>query len=273
MKAVNLIPADERRGGSGVPGRSGGGVYAVLGVLGVLLVALAAYAVLSRQVADRETELAEVQAEATQIAAQAETLRPFEEFAELRTQRVSALRTLAGARIDWSQVVEELSVALPADARLGTLTASVAPAGGGAAGAAPATAPAPAPAPGAAAGAAEAGGPSLQMAGCTTSDRDVADMMVRLRQMSGVRDVNLASVTEDEEGEPVAGAPADCDTAFDVTVSFAPLPGAAAAGVAAAAPGSAPAPAGEADAGSEDEQATGEGEATPAPPAGAGADQ
>ena len=257
MKAVNLIPADERRGGSGTPGRSGGAVYAVLGVLGVLLIALGSYAVLSRQVADRETELAEVQAQSAQIAAQAEVLRPFGEFAELRTQRVSALRTLADARIDWSRVLDDLSVALPAEARLASMTASVVPTEGAAAGAAPA--PAPAPAPGA--GPAEAGGPSLQMAGCATSDREVSDMMVRLRQMSGVRGVSLASVTENEDGEPVPGAPADCRTAFDVTVTFAPLPGAAAAGVApatATAPAPAPAPAGE---------------ATPAPPSGEGSDQ
>ena len=265
MKAVNLIPADERRGGSGTPGRSGGAVYAVLGVLGVLLIALGSYAVLSRQVADRETELAEVQAQSAQIAAQAEVLRPFGEFAELRTQRVAALRTLAGARIDWSRVLDDLSVALPAEARLASMTASVVPTEGAAAGAAPA----PAPAPGADTGA--AGGPSLQMAGCTTSDRDVADMMVRLRQMSGVRDVALASATEDETGEPVAGAPSDCRTAFDVTVTFAAPPGAAAAGVAAAAP--APAPAGEADAGSADGQASGDGEAAPAEPSGEGDDQ
>lgn len=102
------------------------------------------------------------------------------------------------------------------------------------------------------------------MAGCTTSDRDVADMMVRLRQMSGVRDVSLASATEDESGEPVPGAPADCRTAFDVTVTFAAPPGAAAAGVAAAAPVPAPAPA---------PAPPGEGQATPVQPSDGGADQ
>jgi Tfp pilus assembly protein PilN len=265
VKAVNLIPADERRGGSGTPGRSGGAVYAVLGVLGVLLIALGTYAVLSRQVADRETELAEVQAQSAQIVAQADVLRPFSEFTELSTQRVSALRTLAGARIDWSRVLEELSVALPADTRLTSMTASVAPAEG--------AAPAAAAPPAAGAEVAGAGGPSLQMAGCTTSDRDVADMMVRLRQMSGVRDVALASATEDETGEPVAGAPSDCRTAFDVTVMFAPLPGAAAAGVAAAAPAPAPAGAADAETDADDDQATTEGEATPAQPAGEGDDQ
>jgi len=94
------------------------------------------------------------------------------------------------------------------------------------------------------------------MAGCATSDREVSDMMVRLRQMSGVRGVDLASATEDESSEPVAGAPADCRTAFDVTVSFAPPPGAAAAGVSVAAP----APAAE-------------GAATPAEPSSEGGDQ
>lgn len=246
MKAVNLIPVDERRGGSGTPGRSGGAVYVVLGVLGVLLIALGTYAVLSRQVADRETELAEIQAQTAEIAAQAEVLRPFAEFAELRTQRVSALRTLADARVDWSRVLEDLSVALPADARLNSLTASVAPA---AEAAPPAGAAAPA-----------AGGPTLQMAGCTTSDRAVAQMLVRLRQMSGVRSVDLASAIEDEQST-TEGAPANCDTAFDVTVGFAPLPGAAVAGV----PATAPPPAAGDEQQSEDGD-TAPGEATPAEP-------
>ena len=37
MRAVNLIPVEERRGGAGAPGRSGSGVYVLLGVLGALL--------------------------------------------------------------------------------------------------------------------------------------------------------------------------------------------------------------------------------------------
>jgi Tfp pilus assembly protein PilN len=255
VKAVNLIPADERRGGSGTPGRSGGAVYAVLGVLGVLLIALGAYAVLSRQVADRETELAEIQAQSAEISAQVEVLRPFGEFAELRTQRVSALRTLAGARVDWSRVLEDLSVALPSDARLSSLTASVTPVEGAAA----------APAPGGEAAAPAESGPSLQLAGCTTDDRAVADLLVRLRQMSGVRGVDLASAIEDEQST-TQGAPADCDTAFNVTVSFAALPGAAAAGV----PAATPPAAAEADADGEqsDDDDSADGEATPAAPSG-----
>lgn len=276
MKAVNLIPVDERRGGSGSPGRSGGSVYAVLGVLGVLLIALGTYAVLSRQVADRETELAEIQAQSAEISSQVEVLRPFGEFAELRTQRVSALRTLAGARVDWSRVLEDLSVALPADARLNTLTASVTPAEGAAA--APAPAPpaegegaAAAPAPSGEAAAPAASGPSLQLAGCTTDDRAVAGMLVRLRQMSGVRSVDLASAIEDEQST-TQGAPADCDTAFDVTVNFAALPGAAAAGVPATTPPAAAAA--DADGEQSDDDDSADGEATPAEPSGdEGADQ
>jgi len=251
VKAVNLIPADERRGGSGSPGSSGGAVYAVLGVLGVLLIALGSYAVLSRQVADRETELAEIQAQSAELSAQVEVLRPFGAFAELRTQRVSALRTLADARVDWSRVLEDLSVALPADARLSSLTASVAPAEGAAAAPAPGAVPA-------------ASGPSLLLAGCTTDDRAVAGMLVRLRQMSGVRSVDLASAIEDEQST-TQGTPADCDTAFDVTVTFAALPGAAAAGVPAATP---PAEAeASADGAQSDDDSAG-GEATPAEPSG-----
>ena len=39
MRAVNLIPAEQRRGAGGLAGRTGGVVYVVLGML-VVLVAL-----------------------------------------------------------------------------------------------------------------------------------------------------------------------------------------------------------------------------------------
>ena len=37
MRAVNLIPADERRGAGGIAGRSGGVVYVLVGGLAVLV--------------------------------------------------------------------------------------------------------------------------------------------------------------------------------------------------------------------------------------------
>ncbi len=242
MRAINLIPDEERRGGSSGSGRSGGAVYALLGVLGVLLLAFGAYALLSRQIADREDELVRLRAETEQVSAQAAALKPYGEFAELSTQRVSALRTLAEARLDWERVLRELAVALPGDARLASLDASASAAGGAggtpptaggqASGGTPPTAGAPA-----SAGAPAPAGPTLTLTGCVPTDRDVADMLVRLRQMSGVRAVDLGQASEGE-GESVAGAPTGCKTSFDLTVTFAPLPGTAAA----AAPGAAPAP-------------------------------
>jgi len=243
VRAVNLIPADERRGGGTGDGRSVGAVHGVLGVLAVLLLAFGAYAVLSRQIADREDELVRLRAQTEQLSAQTEALKPYGEFAELSTQRVSALRTLAEARLDWERVLRELAVALPGAARLSSLEASAA-APGGAAGAPPATG-APAPANGqaspGAAGQAPAG-PTLALTGCVPTDRDVADMLVRLRQMSGVRAVDLGQASEGE-GESVAGVPAACKTSFDVTVTFAPLAGTAPAAAPAPAPVPAPAPA------------------------------
>ena len=244
MRAVNLIPADERRGGGSGAGRSGGAVYGLLGVLGVLLLAFGAYAVLSRQIADRKDELVRLRAETGQLSAQAAALKPYGEFAQLSSQRVSALRTLAKARLDWERVLRELAVALPGAARLGSLNAAAA-AAGGAAGSPPATggqapaaaqAPAGAPAP---AGSQGPAGPPLTLTGCVPTDRDVADMLVRLRQMSGVRAVDLGQASKGE-GESVTGAPAACKTTFDVTVTFAPLPGTAPAVVGAGAPAPAP---------------------------------
>ena len=241
MRAVNLIPAEERRGGAGGSGRSGGAVYGLLVILGMLLLAFGAYAVLSRQIADREDELVRLRAETEQVSARVAALKPYGEFAALSSQRVSALRTLAEARLDWERVLRELAVALPGAARLSSLDASAA-APGAAGGTAPAGAQASAASPPPTGAQAPAGGqapagPTLTLTGCLPTDRDVADMLVRLRQMSGVRAVDLGQASEGE-GETIPGAPARCRTSFDVTVTFAPLPGTAPG----AAPGDAPAP-------------------------------
>ncbi len=54
MKAVNLIPSEERRGGSVGIGRSGGAAYIVLGALGVLAVLVLLYGMARHQVSDRK---------------------------------------------------------------------------------------------------------------------------------------------------------------------------------------------------------------------------
>src|SRR5205814_1504401 len=91
MKAVNLIPVDERRGGASGSGRSGGAVYALLGVLTLLVVMAAAYTLSTRDIKHSKTHLAQVKAEAASVQTQADQLKAYTAFADLRQRRVETI--------------------------------------------------------------------------------------------------------------------------------------------------------------------------------------
>jgi hypothetical protein len=69
MKAVNLIPADQRRGAGGAAGRAGGAVYVLLGGLAVLVILSVVYAISASQVSDRQSKLNHVSAQADVVRA------------------------------------------------------------------------------------------------------------------------------------------------------------------------------------------------------------
>lgn len=210
MKAVNLMPTGERRGG-GVPGGSAAGTYGVLGFLGLALALVVVFVLSANGVKEREGRLATVTAEAEATQAQAAALKPFGDFATLAQARVTAVRTIADGRVDWATAVRGLSVAIPADVTLITMDATLAPD------------PA---APG-------SSRPTIALTGCTTSQRSTARLLASLRQVSSVDRVDLTSSTMTRQ------APAEqCGTRtleLAVNVVF-PATVAAAPGAAPAAP-------------------------------------
>lgn len=227
MKAVNLIPQEDRRGGLAGPGRSGGGVYVFLAGLAVLVVAMGAYVLASNSINDRKAELSRVSAEVATAEAEATRLKPFSDFARLSQTRIQTVATLAQSRFDWERALRDLSRVLPRSVWLSSMTGTVAPAvqveGGGAqtSGLRGALAQ-----------------PALQIVGCTESHREVSRAMARLRRMRGVTRVSLAS-SEKTEGAATGAAPGgggseDCRNGsdrfprFELVVFFAPAPGAAA---------------------------------------------
>lgn len=248
MRAVNLIPLDERRG-SAAAGRSGSGVYLLLGGLGTLLVLLVAYVLVSNTINQRKGELVRVSKEAARVEAQAEALKPYRDFAELRQKRVATVTALATSRFDWERTMRQIARVLPGDVSLTSLTATVAPgvtAGGTGGGATTNSVR----------GAVNA--PAVELVGCTSSQAEVSRVMSRLRRMTGVTRVTLSSseTSEQQQGgsNSAVGAAAstDCKSAsttrpqFSITVFFQPLAGAAQAAPGtpgAPAPGPQPAPA------------------------------
>ena len=227
MRAVNLIPAEQRSGSTIGAGRSQGAAYVVLGVLGLLALFGWLYGSAHRQVSSRKTEAASLTTRAQQAQATAERLAPYTNFISLREQRTHAVSQLVDSRFDWPHAFHELGRVLPRDASIssleGKIGASTTPASGG-----PSTGSAAASA--AVTSATPPGSvPTFTLSGCATSQAEVALTLDRLRLVQGVSEVTLSSPTKASGGGSASASAGsgECSgshPAFSVVISFEPLP-------------------------------------------------
>lgn len=232
MRAVNLIPAEQRQSGIDLAGRSGGAAPMII----VLLVGLAVLALMYGSARHREstskTELATVNAELSAAKAKAGRLAPYTSFIAMATQRVQDISGLVEARFDWSHAFHELGRVLPRDASLTSLHGQVGGSG--------ASSPSPSPASPAAGSAMPASAtppgstPTFTISGCATSQSEVALTLQRLRLIDGVTDVELQSSTK---AAPAGGASSASTSSsggacgsggatFAATITFTGLPSA-----------------------------------------------
>jgi Tfp pilus assembly protein PilN len=237
MKAVNLIPADQRGGASVGAGRSEGAVYAVLGLLAGLALLAFLYGMADHQISSRKAHVATLEAEAQRATAQASELAPYTSFIALREQRVQEVSQLVDSRFDWAHSFHELGRVLPRGATIASLTGTI--------GSSTATAAAPAAAPAApSASTASAGAstsvasatppgsvPTFALSGCATSQSEVALTLDRLRLIDGVSEVTLQSSAKGGSSGGSGGCSGK-DPAFTVQVTFDPLPATPVAGAA-----------------------------------------
>ena len=241
MKAVNLIPLEERRGPS-AGGRSGAGAYAVLGVLAVLVLMVAAYTLTGKSVNDRQAQLADVEQQASAAEAQASQLAAYSTFSELRKTRAETVASIANSRFDWAHVMHEIARVIPSDTHLTSLAGTVSP-----------SAEAPSGGGSALALRGSSTGPAIDIVGCANGQANVSRMMSRLRLIDGVTHVTLAESSKADQapGGASTGGGGDSDDCrytdaiarFDVLILFNAPPAAAAAAPATgapAAPGTAP---------------------------------
>jgi Tfp pilus assembly protein PilN len=236
MKAVNLIPADQRGGASVGAGRSEGAVYAVLGLLAGLALLAFLYGRADHQISSSKARVATLEAQARQAQAQASELAPYTSFIALREQRVQEVSELVDSRFDWAHSFHELGRVLPRGATVSTLTGTIG--SSTATAAAPAAAPATPSASTASAGATTSVAsatppgsvPTFTLSGCATSQSEVALTLDRLRLIDGVSEVTLQSSAK---GGPTSGGSGGCaakDPVFTVQVAFDPLPATPTAG-------------------------------------------
>jgi Tfp pilus assembly protein PilN len=240
MKAVNLIPVEERRGSS-AGGRSALSAYAVLGVLAALVVMVAAWTLTGKTVNERKGKLAGIEQQATAAESQASKLAPYSAFSDLRKKRAETVASIAKSRFDWSHVMHEVARVIPSNTHLTSLSGSVS-----------STAPAPSAGGTALQLRGSNPGPAIDIVGCAPGQANVSRLMSRLRLIDGVEHVTLAESSKpDGQVSPDATAggssgDSDCRYAdavakFDILMVFAAPPAIAAPAAPAAGGTAAPA--------------------------------
>ena len=222
MRAVNLIPADQRAGAGAGAGRSGGAVYVVLGLLGVLAVFALLYGLADHQISSRKAQVASLTAQAQQAQARATALAPYTSFLAMREQRIQTVDALVNSRFDWAHAFHELGRVLPSNVALTSLSGTVGSTSG-----ASTNSSAKAGASSSVASATPPGSvPTFTIAGCTTDQAKVALTLDRLRLIDGVSEVALQSSTKSSSagGGASASGGGGCEVAFNVQITFDALP-------------------------------------------------
>lgn len=177
MRAVNLIPTDERRGsGTG----SGLTSYILLAVLALVVAVGAAFTVVNRNLSDRRKELADVQQRIQTAQNEAQALKAYTTFTTVREQRSETVRSLATSRFDWAHALHEVARTMPSNAWLTSMRATVTPATAVEGGVADPLR-----------GSVQA--PAIEIVGCTTSQHKVAGVISSLRRADGVQRISLSS--------------------------------------------------------------------------------
>jgi Tfp pilus assembly protein PilN len=180
MRAVNLLPRDAQRTGSGDGRRLpllvvAGGIAAVTAVSALLAFSASGAA------GDRRAELALTEAAIASIPAPDAPGAASGLVAQERADRVAALSAALSSRVPVDRVLRELSYVLPADAWLTGLIAN-APID-----AAPATAPGGPPAP------TSSGVAGVTIQGATFSHESVARVLARLAVLPTLENVRLTA--------------------------------------------------------------------------------
>ena len=226
MRAINLIPSEQRRG-QHAPGRTGPLVpYLVVGLMVAALAGVSAMVLVGNQIADREAEVAELRREESALRVRAERLAGYTQFRTVREERAATVAGLADSRFDWERVLRELALVLPSDVWLVKATATVSPAVSPDSGADVSTRD-------------SVPGPALEIEGCAPGQEAVAGFVAALEDIDGATRVGvatskLADLSTENSGGEAAGGDDDCRTRdfvalFEIVVAFdaVPVPGAA----------------------------------------------
>jgi Tfp pilus assembly protein PilN len=213
VRPVNLLPERYR------PRKAGSGdsktAYFALGGLAFVVLAILGYVMTANQAASRNSEIAQARQQIAAAQSQAVTFKEYGDFAAIKQQRLAAVQELATVRMDWERVFRELAHLLPNGVWLtgfdGHATAGSSTDGGGST---------------------DGIGQTISLAGCADSHKQIADVLVRLRELHVAEDVELTkTMRTSEDGASTTtgsagGSDNDCGEfyAFEVAVTIAAVP-------------------------------------------------
>jgi Tfp pilus assembly protein PilN len=187
VRPINLLPA--RYQPARASGQRPGIGYAAIGTLAALLVMVLLYVVTNNSINDAKEKTAKAQAEQQVAQVRIGQLQAYGDFAQLKQSREAAVKGVAQVRFDYERLMREVALVLPHDTYLTSFSAS-----GGAA--------------------TTATGPTLTVSGCAPSHPGVATVIVRLRKLHSVTDVNLSNSSK-------SGTP-PCKVTWAATLTFNP---------------------------------------------------
>jgi Tfp pilus assembly protein PilN len=221
MKAVNLIPPEQRRGAGGLAGRTGGIAYVVIGALVVIVALGVVYAVAVHDVAKHKAALARLTDKADAIQAQIGSLEPYQAFASLTQSRLSSVVSLAAQRFDWPLAMQQVARSLPSNVTLTTLSGTATGGGAngttGAGGSTGLTGVSGSASTVTAASGAIVNAPTLSVAGCaigslSAAQDTVATTLATFRRLTGVTGATVQTY----------GPQSSCDgVSFGMTITYA----------------------------------------------------
>jgi Tfp pilus assembly protein PilN len=205
MKRIDLLPPEQRVKAS----RERGLLWAILILVAVVVVLGLVYVWQNGQVSDKQAELDQLTAQTAAVQQQALALAPYAAIQTTRTNMTQTAQGIYDARVSWATILQEISLVIPENVRLQSLTGAV-PA---------AMLPGPATPP--VAGAVAAVTPDITFTGTTYTHKDVAEFMTRLGLIPQLSNVQLASSTG-AAAVDASGATGTTTVTFTVTATLRP---------------------------------------------------
>jgi len=205
MKRIDLLPPEQRVKAS----RERGLLWAILILVAIVVALGLVYVWQNGQVNDKQAQLDQLTAQTAVVQQQALALAPYAAIQTTRTSMSQTARGIYDSRVPWSTILQEISLVIPENVRLQSLTGTV-PA---------AMLPGSATPP--VAGAVASLTPDITFTGTTYTHQDVAEFMTRLGLIPQLSNVQLASSTG-AAAVDASGATGTTTVTFTVTATLRP---------------------------------------------------